>query len=55
MGKARKETRTFEQLKEQYDIEKELANRLREASKEESIYIQHFMMSCLVEYPIIPK
>ena len=32
--KIEKDTRTPEQLKEQYEIEKELANRLRESSSE---------------------
>lgn len=34
-----KETRSFEQLKEHYQIEKELADRLRSSSKEERKYL----------------
>ena len=33
------EKRTLEQLREQYEVEKELANRLRNASREERRYL----------------
>ncbi|WP_157998110.1 hypothetical protein [Thermophagus xiamenensis] len=45
--------RTIEQLREQYEIEKELAGRLKNAGKNECICIHRFTMSYTNECLII--
>jgi ribosome-binding ATPase YchF (GTP1/OBG family) len=49
----RGEERSAEQLIEHYELEKELAGKLKKSTKEERNFIKSFMMSCFKKFLII--